>query len=256
MVKSEIAQLDLVFHALADATRRSILHGIAQNEKTVSQIALPYRMTLAAVSKHLKVLESANLIERRKEGSFQIVSLKADTLKSAEQWIAYYQQFWSNRLDALQELMEENKMSEAIKVQMSKIIRAPRSKVFAAWSDPKLLKIWFAPGALLVPDAHVDFKVRGAFVIAMEGEMQGRQTNGKISGNYKEIIPDERLVFTCTGTWRGDAPETIVTVEFIEVAEGTEITLVQEGFVDAKDFEGYKYGWESSFGKLGKVFEQ
>lgn len=109
MVKSQTNDLDLVFHALSDSTRRSILRGIARRQKTVSEIARPYNMSLAAVSKHLKVLENARLIERRKEGSFQIVRLNADALKSAERWISYYQQFWSIRLEALQNLLEENK---------------------------------------------------------------------------------------------------------------------------------------------------
>jgi len=107
MVKSDSLQLDFIFHALADATRRAILFAISKKEKTVSEIAKPFRMSLAAVSKHLKVLETAKLIERRKEGSFQIVSLNAETLKTAEQWISYYQQFWGSRLDALQNILEE-----------------------------------------------------------------------------------------------------------------------------------------------------
>jgi DNA-binding transcriptional ArsR family regulator len=107
MVKSEAVQLDLIFQALSDSTRRSILQRIAKEEKTVSQIAHPYDMSLAAISKHLKVLEAASLIERRKEGSFQIVRLNAESLKTAEQWISYYQQFWGKRLDALQNLLEE-----------------------------------------------------------------------------------------------------------------------------------------------------
>ena len=109
MVKSESIQLDLIFHALSDGTRRSILRGITKKQKTVGEIAKPFDMSLAAVSKHLKVLEKAKLIERKKEGSFQIVSLNAETLKTAEQWISYYQQFWSSRLDALQDLLEEKK---------------------------------------------------------------------------------------------------------------------------------------------------
>lgn len=107
MVKSGVRHLDDVFHALSDSTRRAILHDLSKNEKSVSEIAKPYRMSLAAISKHLKVLERAKLIDRRKEGSFQIVKLQAETLKTAEQWIAYYQQFWSTRLDALQDLLEE-----------------------------------------------------------------------------------------------------------------------------------------------------
>jgi DNA-binding transcriptional ArsR family regulator len=106
MVESSAAHLDSIFHALSDATRRSILRDIAQKEKTVGEIAKPYPVSLAAVSKHLKVLEAAELIEREKRGSFQMVRLNAKTLRSAEQWLAYYEKFWSSQLDALQTYLE------------------------------------------------------------------------------------------------------------------------------------------------------
>src|ERR1700742_3595647 len=106
MVESGAAHLDLIFHALSDATRRSILRDIALKEKTVGEIAKPYPVSLAAVSKHLKVLEAAELIEREKRGSFQMVRLNAKTLRSAEQWLAYYEKFWSSQLDALQTYLE------------------------------------------------------------------------------------------------------------------------------------------------------
>jgi DNA-binding transcriptional ArsR family regulator len=109
MVKSQTRKLDRVFNALSDATRRAILRDISKGEMSVSQIALPHKMSLAAVSKHLKVLESADLITRKKQGSFQMVSLNAGTLKTAEAWLAYYQQFWGNRLDALQDFLEKGK---------------------------------------------------------------------------------------------------------------------------------------------------
>lgn len=75
----------------------------------MGEIARPYRMSLAAVSKHLKVLESADLIAREKRGSFQIVRLNAAPLRSAEQWLAHYQKFWTRQLDALQEFIEGEK---------------------------------------------------------------------------------------------------------------------------------------------------
>jgi DNA-binding transcriptional ArsR family regulator len=98
--------LDTIFHALSDSTRRAILQDVARRGKTVGEIAKPYRMSLAAVSKHLKVLESADLIAREKRGSFQIVRLNAAPLRSAEQWLAHYQKFWSRKLDALQQFIE------------------------------------------------------------------------------------------------------------------------------------------------------
>jgi len=107
MVKSQAQRLDHIFHALSDSTRRAILYDVSKKNKTVSEIAKPYKMSLAAVSKHLSVLEKAKLIERKKQGSFQIVSLNAESLKTAEEWIKYYQQFWGPRLDALKDFLEK-----------------------------------------------------------------------------------------------------------------------------------------------------
>ena len=64
-------------------------------------------MSLAAVSKHLKVLETARLIERKKQGSFQIVRLRADPMKPAQAWLAYYEKFWNRQLDALEDLLAQ-----------------------------------------------------------------------------------------------------------------------------------------------------
>ncbi len=106
MVKSSAARLDAVFHALSDSTRRSILREVATKEKTVGEVAKPYRMSLAAVSKHLNVLEAAELIARERRGSFQIVRLRAQNLRPAEEWLAWYEKFWNRQLDALQNYLE------------------------------------------------------------------------------------------------------------------------------------------------------
>lgn len=109
MVKSTAKSLDGVFYALSDATRRSILHDVSKGAKTVGEVAMPYKMSLAAVSKHIAVLEQAALIERKKRGSFRVVSLNPAGLKIAEEWLAYYQRFWQLRLDSLQHFLEEGK---------------------------------------------------------------------------------------------------------------------------------------------------
>ncbi len=107
MVESSAARLDSVFHALADPTRRAILYGLTKGERTVTEIAQPHRMTLAAVSKHLKVLESAELVARERRGSFHIVRLQAQSLKAAEEWIAFYSRFWNQSLDNLENFLAE-----------------------------------------------------------------------------------------------------------------------------------------------------
>ncbi len=99
--------LDRIFQALSDSTRRSILRQVTKGEQTITDLARPHDLTFAAVSKHLKVLEAARLIARRREGSFQMISLNPEALKTADQWLRFYQRFWTTRLDALKSLLEE-----------------------------------------------------------------------------------------------------------------------------------------------------
>jgi DNA-binding transcriptional ArsR family regulator len=106
MVEQRTAALDSVFHALADSTRRSILRDITRREKTVGEIAQPYSMSLAAVSKHLDVLERASLIRRERRGSCRMVRLNPKPLQSAQDWLAFYEVFWKTSLDRLQSHLE------------------------------------------------------------------------------------------------------------------------------------------------------
>lgn len=108
MVKSSAKRLDIVFHALSDPTRRSILRDVSITGKTVGEIASRYPISLAAVSKHLKVLDTAELIARERRGSFQVVRLRATRLREAEKWLGFYRQFWTDRLDAMVKNLEEN----------------------------------------------------------------------------------------------------------------------------------------------------
>jgi DNA-binding transcriptional ArsR family regulator len=111
MVPSPNPALDRVFHALADGTRRRILERIADESLTVSEIARPFRISLAAVSKHLQVLERAGLVHRRREGTAYWLSLNAEALLRADEWLAHYRRFWEQRLDALQQLLEKEPQS-------------------------------------------------------------------------------------------------------------------------------------------------
>jgi DNA-binding transcriptional ArsR family regulator len=101
--RQSLPQLNMVFHALSDPTRRAILRDIADGEKTVGEIARPYPSSLAAVSKHIYVLEGSGLVTRRKQGSFQFVQINAAPLKEAQQWLSYYEQFWNEHLDQFQQ---------------------------------------------------------------------------------------------------------------------------------------------------------
>lgn len=99
--------MDAVFHALGDATRRQMLRSLADGERTVGELAEPYAMSLAAASKHIKVLEHAGLLRRDIRGRTHVCSLEPGPLASAHAWLSFYEQFWSSRLDALDKLLRE-----------------------------------------------------------------------------------------------------------------------------------------------------
>jgi DNA-binding transcriptional ArsR family regulator len=105
-------RLDSTFHALADPTRRGMLANLALGEKSVGELGEPFSMTFAGAAKHVKVLESAGLIERRKEGRKQICTLKAEPLAEAERWLRQWEKFWNLRLDRLEALIEQDKRKE------------------------------------------------------------------------------------------------------------------------------------------------
>jgi DNA-binding transcriptional ArsR family regulator len=105
MVNDQGTVLDLVFGALSDPTRRAMLRRLAAGERTVGELAEPFRMSLPAASKHLKVLERAGLVRRTVEGRTHRVRLNARRLSDAQRWLAYYQRFWTDRLDALDALL-------------------------------------------------------------------------------------------------------------------------------------------------------
>ena len=99
-------RLDVTFHALADPTRRGMLASLALGEKSVGELAEPFRMSFAGASKHVKVLESAGLVARRRAGRKQMCTLRAEPLAEAEQWLRQWEKFWTVRLDRLQALVE------------------------------------------------------------------------------------------------------------------------------------------------------
>ena len=106
MVELQQPQLDTVFHALGDATRRRMLRALAGGERTVGQLAEPFAISLAAASKHIKALENAGLIRREVRGRTQLCRLDPGPLASAHEWLRFYERFWTDRLDALEAALE------------------------------------------------------------------------------------------------------------------------------------------------------
>jgi DNA-binding transcriptional ArsR family regulator len=102
-------RLDATFQALSDPTRRGMLASLALGERSIGELGEPFAMSFAGAAKHVKVLESAGLIERRKAGRKQICSLRAEPLAEAERWLKQWEEFWTVRLDRLQAIIESDK---------------------------------------------------------------------------------------------------------------------------------------------------
>ncbi|HEY2806468.1 MAG TPA: metalloregulator ArsR/SmtB family transcription factor [Gemmatimonadales bacterium] len=102
MVDHSRKPLDRVFHALSDPTRRAILGRLVRGPALVTELARPFPTSLAAVSKHLRVLEAAGLLTRRIEGREHHCALRPAPLRGAAEWILFYQKFWDSKLDALE----------------------------------------------------------------------------------------------------------------------------------------------------------
>jgi len=101
-------QLDLVFGALADRTRRAILARLADGDASVNELTSLFRISQPAVSKHLKVLEHAGLISRTRQGTMRLSRLEAEPLKTASRWLGTYREYWSASFDRLDDLLRRD----------------------------------------------------------------------------------------------------------------------------------------------------
>jgi DNA-binding transcriptional ArsR family regulator len=105
MLEQRTSALDGVFRALSDRTRRSMLRALASGEHNIGELAAPHRMSFAAASKHVKVLERAGLVRRRVRGRVHFCRLEAAPLAAADTWLRFYERFWTARLELLDELL-------------------------------------------------------------------------------------------------------------------------------------------------------
>lgn len=104
-------RLDLTFGALADPTRRAILARLSEGEATVGELARPFRVSRPAISKHLRVLERAGLVQRERDGRISRCELDAEPMRDASEWVERYRAFWEERLDSLSRYLERRSMT-------------------------------------------------------------------------------------------------------------------------------------------------
>lgn len=107
-----MSNLDVIFHALSDPTRRGILAKLAQGEFTINELAKPFEMSLPAISKHIKVLEHSGLIARGRDKQMRPCKLQHSAFKEIDQYLAQYRRVWNQRLDKLEQILAEENISQ------------------------------------------------------------------------------------------------------------------------------------------------
>ncbi|MGB7157308.1 MAG: metalloregulator ArsR/SmtB family transcription factor [Tepidisphaeraceae bacterium] len=116
-------QLSATFSALADPTRRAILGRLAHGERSVTDLASPFKMSLPAVSKHLKVLERAGLIERGRTAQWRPCRIKATPLREVADWVEEYRRFWEESFDRLDEYLKVLQQQQQAKTEKKDVRR-------------------------------------------------------------------------------------------------------------------------------------
>lgn len=151
----------------------------------------------------------------------------------------------------------------AARLEVRRVIRAKRERVWDAWTKPELVERWFAPGNMTVPSARCNLREGGEYRIEMQGALEAcmaerpnedRSYRTAASGKYITIVPNEMLVFTWKGDWDPEE-ETLVTVALKDVEGGTELLLTHERFQTEGSRDRHRHGWMGSTEKLAEVLE-
>ena len=114
MVNNSTVQLSTIFMALADPTRRAILERLAHGEASGTELAQPFSISVPAISKHLRVLKNAELIQHRKDGRSHMFRLAANPLRDAANWLEHYRQFWETQFDSLETYLLDTSEKEQV----------------------------------------------------------------------------------------------------------------------------------------------
>lgn len=146
--------------------------------------------------------------------------------------------------------------ADALTLRIERTIRAPRERVYDAWTNPDEMKKWSAPEGMTVPEGSQDLRVGGKFRAVM---LETNGTKHVVLGEYREVTPPTRLVYTHAwlkdnGASNETTPETIVTVEFFEEKDTTRVVLTQTGFTNKPSRDGHVVGWDGVFDNFVKLF--
>lgn len=242
-------QLSLILKVTSNVTRRSILTTLAQEGPTrVTDLAGHYAMSLNAVSKHIKVLESAGLVSRKKFGREHLIEANLEPVRAIDEWFQNLRSIWEIRLERLDELLQEEIEMTELSLRVSRTIRAPIETVYNAWLDPSMLAKFMLPGeGMSVPRAETDAREGGRFSIIMaDGDQQLPH-----GGEYLKLDPFSNITFTWESPFSVEG--STVTLTFTEVDVGTRVELVQVKFLEEESRVSHEQGWAAILAQLDTV---
>jgi uncharacterized protein YndB with AHSA1/START domain/DNA-binding transcriptional ArsR family regulator len=242
-VPNQRRNLDQVFRALADVSRRAIVERLVHGPTTVGELARPLAMSLPAVMQHIQVLEACGLVRSEKIGRTRTCHLEPAVLRGAEGWLRDQRTIWETRLDRLADFLgidpdtppRETPMTEHTVIHstfsLERTYPVPVARVFAAWADSAAKARWFAGEG---NEHELDFRVGGTEV------NRAKHPNGALmifESRYQDIVADERIVYSSTLSADGVlATISLTTVELREEEDGTRLMLVeQDTFLDGHE---------------------
>ena len=142
------------------------------------------------------------------------------------------------------------------RIEIVRVIRASRQRVFDAWTRPEMIRQWFGAGTMKVVELDADAQVDGGYSITAVGSPAPgvEEKTSKVSGRYTRVEPYDVLAFTWNANF-APGEESLVTLSFRDVAGGTEMTLLQEGFTQESTRDSHIHGWTSALDKLQRLVE-
>jgi uncharacterized protein YndB with AHSA1/START domain/DNA-binding transcriptional ArsR family regulator len=253
--------LDQTFSALSDPTRRAIVARLASGAASVGELAEPFNISLPAISRHLRVLAEASLIERERDGKHRRCRLNRQGLAAARDWLEFHHRFWTGSLENLDAHLrrsskEEIAMSDVAvddrTLTITRLFDAAPSRVFRAWLNREEWQSWIGPEGISCEVPLLESRVGGRYRISMHLS-DGRTI--PVAGIFKTIDAPHKLVFTWN--WEGDAsPESLITLTLRAIGNKTELTLQQEGLQTIANRDSHGKGWNSALNKLAVYLAQ
>lgn len=155
--------------------------------------------------------------------------------------------------------MPETKIAEQQRVEIRRVIRASRARVYEAWTKPEILAHWYGPGAMRLEKATMDVRTGGTYCLQLLGTADGnpefKDRRVTVEGVYLEVVPNELLRYSWRPDWNpGEDSE--VTLRFQDLEGGTEVMLTHERFASMESRNGHAQGWTSILNKLEAFLQQ